>query len=177
MKRNCVLMVSLLCCLFLSSRGGQDDHLKLPDEETIKATQETSGVAKLTSASLTKDENGDPAILVEYTWTNTTDHPLIPIFNISLNATQVDEEDDRGYKWLLGKRLVPSYDDEVDESAPPGTTINGKQIFTLYDETGVVTVRLYGTPFDDWITDPDVIPEDGLVDIADYDPASLPNSQ
>lgn len=167
-----LLLLSSILVLSLCACGAEEPVEETQDtaESTNYTTEERYGSVEITSASLTTDAEGKPAILVRYTWSNTTERTLTLQSDIAVTATQLDKESDRGYDWLSGESVTS---EDTAEEIPQNTSINGQQVFTLHNENEPVTVRIYGDAMRGWITDPDVIEEEGLLAVAEFDPTIL----
>ena len=167
-----LLLIGGILVLSLCACGAKEPVEETQDtaESTNYTTEKLYGNVEITSASLTTDAEGKPAILVRYTWNNTTDHTLTLQRDIALMATQLDKESDRGYHWLSGGSVASK---DTTEEIPQNTSISQQHIFTLNNKDEPVTVRIYGDAVRGWIADPDVIEEEGLLAAAEFDPTTL----
>ncbi len=134
-------------------------------EKTEKAKMEGSGTIgnydiEIKGAKLSKDYDGNPAIVITYAWTNNSDETTSAMTAVSETAFQDGVSLDTA---IIGN------DSEYDSGAAmkevrPGTTIDVQKAFVLTSETSVVELEI-----SEWLTFEDNPP---MVTM-NFDPGSL----
>ena len=185
MKKNVIVSLSLatvIAMLAACSAGGNEPQ---PTEETTSPTVETPIESKeqndvssetqastplnaatvgdyyveIKSASLSTDYEGNPAIIITYSWTNNSEDTTSAMTSVSCSAFQDG----------VGLETAIILDDAYDAGSSmtevrPGTTIDVQSAFVLLDETSVVEIEV-----GEWIT----FESDPPIAYMEFDPAAL----
>ncbi|MDE6664914.1 MAG: DUF5067 domain-containing protein [Ruminococcus sp.] len=108
------------------------------EEETETSSPKGDGNISIVSHALSKDNDGNDVLVLEYVWTNTSDEAQSFIYDVHEKIYQNGVECPHTYS-------CDDVDfDEVWEEIQPGDTVNVKMAYVLQDKTDVnVTVGEY----------------------------------
>ena len=187
MKRWIVAVMCLALCLSLVACGGSSDNQDSSGGDTQQQTQtntpndapednETNDEGaeeqqsnsadlgdyhvEIKSAALAQDYEGNPALVVTYSWTNNSEDTTSAMVSVSCSAFQNG----------VGLESAIIMDDSVYDSdsfmtdVRPGTTIDVQSAFLLGDTTSVVEVEV-----GEWVT----FESDPPIARMDFDPSTL----
>lgn len=127
---------------FLDSAENTDDTVSPAGEEPTLENAASGELGRfsvqLKSAALATDYDGNPAMVITYTWTNNSDTTISPLASVSVRALQDGEE-------LAAAMILDGEVYNADTSisdARPGTSVNAQCAFTLTSETSPLTIEL-----------------------------------
>lgn len=117
--------------------GGETDS---PSVETERRNPATLGdyVVEIKSTSMTQDYEGNPVVIVTYSWTNNSSETTTPMSSVTTKVFQ----DGIG---LDGIYIVGSEDYDPDTTTTevrPGTTIDVQEAFSLNNVTAPIEVEI-----------------------------------
>ena len=151
MKKS-VLALVLVCLLALSACGsdsGNDSttsappESKAPNSEPVEAAESSSATfdqiaVEIKDAHLTTDYEGNPTIVITYSWTNNSDDANMAMVTTVGNA----------YQGGIGLETAivlddPNYDSDLySTQIQPGATLDVQQAYVLRDTTTPVQYEL-----------------------------------
>lgn len=164
-KRTLVIAASALACFMLASCGGGDQGPKesvpasaTPEppasvEPVVTPTPEPEGKpsaadlgdyhVEIKGATLTKDYEGNPAVIVTYAWTNNSEETTNAMTSVSCSVFQDGVELETAI--ITGN---DAYDSEAFmKDVRPGTTLDIQSAFLLSNTTSTLEIEV-----GEWIT-------------------------
>ena len=138
----------------------EDGEEDAPEEEKSSAATLGDYEVEIKSASIVQDYEGNPAIVVTYSWTNNSEDTTSAITSVSCSAFQSG----------VGLETAIIMDDSAYDSdsfmteVRPGTTIDVQAAFVLNDKTSIVEVEI-----GEWIT----LEDDPTIAYMEFDPTAL----
>lgn len=164
MKRLLALLLALTLALALNACGGDTaetpdqpaaeeetpDEQEAPAEETEPEEPAAASNAadlgdyhvEITGVSLSTDYEGNPAVIVSYTWTNNSDDTTMPATTVSCSVFQ---DGVGGEPAIL---MNEDYDgDSSLTEVRPGTTVDVQEAFVLGNTTSPIEVEI-----GEWLT-------------------------
>ena len=161
-RRILALLLAALFAVALCACGGTSDGESTDgqDTETVDNTKADLGDyhVEIGGAKMTKDYEGNPVIVVDFTWTNNSEDTQSALVALSGQAFQDGVSLESA---IVGDNSV--YDSNLNwKDIRPGTTVDGQYAFVLSSETSPVEFELSETfSFSDEMA------------TAEFDPANL----
>lgn len=165
MKKLLIALLTLTLALSLAACGGDtaetmdqpdaeenstiEQEVPTEDQEEVNTPETAKNAADLgnyyveiTGASLSTDYEGNPAIIVSYSWTNNSEETTMPMTTVTCSVFQDGVGADPAII------MDESYDgDSTMTEVRPGTTINVQEAFVLSNTTSPVEVEI-----SEWLT-------------------------
>lgn len=138
----------------------EDREEDAPEEEKNSAATLGDYEVEIKSASIVQDYEGNPAIVVTYSWTNNSEDTTSAITSVSCSAFQSGV----GLETAIIMDNSAYDSDSFMTEVRPGTTIDVQAAFVLNDETSIVEVEI-----GEWIT----LEDDPTIAYMEFDPAVL----
>lgn len=156
MKRYLALILALCLCFALAACGGATEtaapeadnpgteapeteapETEQPETPSAAATLEEYAV-EIKSAALGEDYEGNPAIMITFSWTNNSEETVMPMVAVVTRAFQGGVGLDSAI--IVGN---DNYDgDAYSTEVRPGTTIDVQVAYALRDETSPVEFEI-----------------------------------
>lgn len=161
-RRILALLLAALFAVALCACGSTSDGESTDgqDTETMDNTKADLGDyhVEIGGAKLAKDYEGNPVIVIDFTWTNNSDSTQSALIALSGQAFQDGVSLESA---IVGDTSV--YNSDLNwKDIRPGTTIDGQYAFVLSSETSIVEFELSETfSFSDDMA------------MAEFDPANL----